>query len=264
MKAFIYTLSLLAFISSCQKVIDVDLNEANPKFVLEANYTAEDSTVVVLISKTANYFGSESPAKVNSALVTITDHTGASTAIPFVANGRYELSNYIPLFGTTYTLSISAEGQNFTAQCDMNTPVPLNDITYEYTPGFFGSGDGYITYLNFMDPANTVNHYIVVISQNGEVLDKPNQFILQDDVLTDGNLVERPLFTGELFELGDEIELEFRSIDTEIYQYYNELISIAGGGQASAAPANPTSNWDNEGLGYFSAYSNSRKSVIIL
>ncbi len=263
MKQLLFLSVIVALISSCQKVIDVDLNEANPKVVIEANYTAEDSTVAVVVSKTANYFGSNAPTKLNNAVITITDQSGVSTNVPLIGDGFYELNNYIPAFNSTYTLTVSVDEEIYSASCTLNPVVPLEDITYEYTPGFFGSGDGYVSYLNFYDPANVINHYIVVITENGEELNKPAEFILQDDVLTDGNLVERPLFTGELFQIGDEIGFELRSVDEVIYDYYAELQSVAGGGQSSAAPANPTSNWGNEALGYFSAYSNNRKSVII-
>jgi len=69
--ALLFSCTLLVF--SCQKVIDVDLNESNPQTVIEGNYTAEDSTVVVRITNTSSYFNSDASQTVNNADVTITD-----------------------------------------------------------------------------------------------------------------------------------------------------------------------------------------------
>ena len=262
MKKILFGFLIISTLFSCQKEIDVDLNEVNPQVVIEANYTAEDSTVRVRISLTSNYFDTAPSETVNNAVVTITDMLGASQNIISKGNGEFELLNYIPLFNTTYTLNVAYNGTNYSAQCDMKIPVDLNDITFEYFPSFFGGDDGYLSHLNFQDPAEAGNRYLVLITRNGVVKDKVYNFILQDDKFTNGNLIERPLFIDSLFNSGDVIGMELRSIDDKIFYYYSELISISSG-QSSAAPANPENNWDNKALGYFSAYSNSRKEAIV-
>lgn len=61
------TLSIAAVaLFGCTKVIDVNLNEANEKYVIEANYSAEDSTVRVLITKTSSFFDNNASPKVNN------------------------------------------------------------------------------------------------------------------------------------------------------------------------------------------------------
>ena len=103
-----------------------------------------------------------------------------------------------------------------------------------------------------------------MISKNGYERSKVTDFILGDDRLTDGNSVSRPLFIDSLFVIGDTIDIELRSIDEKIFKYYSEIQTIAGAGQATAAPSNPIAIWDNGALGYFSAYGNSRETVVIL
>ena len=46
-------------------------------------------------------------------------------------------------------------------------------------------------------------------------------------------------------------------MDKVTYKYLETLILISGGGQGSAAPANPTTNLSNDALGYFGAFSKS-------
>lgn len=247
---------------SCQKVIDVDLNDSNPIVVIEANYRAEDSTVLVRITQTSNYFDNSASPEINSALVTIVDQAGNPTTIPSIGNGYYELSAYAPVFNTTYTLNVTINGENYSAECVLKTPVQLEDITYQYFDGFFGSEGGYVPFLNFQDPQNSEDYYSIILSRNDTLYNSLDDFFLQDDMLTNGNMVERPLFANSFYQLDDSVHMELRTIDKRIYNYIDEAQSISGG-QSSAAPGNPTNNWSNGALGYFSAYSSSRKSVII-
>jgi len=258
------TFSILLF--SCQKEINIDLNTTNPKTVIEANYTAEDSTVHVKVTQTSNYFDGNSSPTIDGAAISITDKNGLSQPIIGLGNGEYELSNYVPIFNSTYTLSVVLNGTTYTAKSTLSSPTPLKDINYEFVPGFFGIEGGHVCYLNYDDPIDTTNFFFALISKNGIQRNQVNDFTLTDDRLTDGNSISRPLFGPDnLFEIGDTIEFELRAVDESIFSYYIELQSIAGGnGGQSAAPANPKSNWNNEALGYFNAYSNSRKSVIIL
>ncbi|MGB0915521.1 MAG: DUF4249 domain-containing protein [Crocinitomicaceae bacterium] len=262
MKKIFYLFAITTVLFSCQKVIDVDLNEANPTPVLEGIYTAEDSTVRVKLSLTSSYFNDSPSTSIDAAVVNITDGAGITSNVPSIGNGNYELQNYIPNFNTTYTLSVLYDGVTYSAECDLADTVSLDDITYEYFPGFFGGDPGYVVYLNFQDPANTPNFYQIILSLNGEEFGGLEDMFTQDDLLSDGNPVERPLFSGDFFQIGDTVGMELRSVDEDVYYYINEAISIVGG-SASAAPANPTTNWNNKALGYFSAYGNSRKEVII-
>ncbi|MCH2232081.1 MAG: DUF4249 domain-containing protein [Crocinitomicaceae bacterium] len=262
MKKIVYLFAITSTLFSCQKVIDVDLNESNPTPVLEGVYSAEDSTVHVQLSLTSSYFNSDPSQSIDAASVNIIDGNGTSTSVPSIGNGMYVLENYVPNYNSTYTLSVVYDGTTFQAESDLRDSVSMEDITYEYFPGFFGSDPGYLYSINYNDPVGLGDYYAIAITINSSEFDAMSELITQDDQLTDGNLVSRPLFTDKLALIGDTIQLELRSIDEDIYDYINELQSIAGG-NASAAPANPTSNWNNNALGYFAAYSNTRKSVII-
>lgn len=262
MRKLAYILGLIVLASSCQKVIDVDLNEANQTIVIEGNYTGEDSTVRVMVSLTSSYFNNDPSPTVDNALVTITDQNGTTTVVPSTGNGNYELSGYAPTYGTTYTLSVVYEGVTYSAGCLMPQPVQLDPITYQYFDGFFGNDPGYATFLNFQDPESTTDFYQIVITENGTTYGNIDQIQTQDDALTNGNYITRPLFTGSLSQLGDTISYEFRTVDEVIFDYTFQAADIAGGSN-SAAPGNPITNWDNGALGYFNAYGVSRDTVII-
>ena len=247
--------------ASCQKVIDVDLNEANPVTIIEANYTAEDSTVRVLITETSNFFSNEDEPKVNDAVVTITDQAGNSQQVPFVGEGMYILENYIPTYGATYTMTVLSNNVTYTATCQMLELIPQEPILYQYLePGVFTGDGGNVAAVSYNDPSEKGNYTSAILSKNGKQLNNLNDITLNDDAFTNGNLVVRPLFV-KFFEIGDTVEIELRTIDKKIYDYYTELISLTN--PNSAAPANPTYQWENRALGYFSAHPSSRQTVII-
>lgn len=262
MKQFLYIIGLTLVFSSCQKVIDVDLNEANPVHVIEANYSAEDSTVNVRITITSSYFDNNPSPEVNNAVIEIVDASGVAIPVPFISNGNYMLTSYAPQFNTEYTINVNIDGNTYTATCVMSDPVQLDSITYQYFDGFFGSGGGYTPLLNYSDPAGESNYYQVILSRNDTTFNTLDDFFTQDDQLTDGNYVQRPLFLKNFYQLNDSVHMEMRTIDKRIYDYIDQAQSISGS-QNSAAPGNPTNNWNNGALGYFSAYSSSHQSVII-
>lgn len=262
MKKLAYILGLIVLASSCQKVIDVDLNDSNQTVVIEANYKAEQDRVEVIVSMTSSYFDSEASPVVDDAIVTITDANGISTTVPHILGGLYRLTQYTPNYDSDYTISVVVDGQTYTASCNLATPVQIDPITYQYLDGFFGADPGYVSILNFQDPVDVVNFYQIVVSENDQTYDRIDEIQLQDDNFTDGNYIQRPLFFNELSQLGDTIMYEFRTVDKVIYDYTEEAASISGGSD-SAAPGNPTTNWDNGALGYFSAYGATRDTVVI-
>ena len=268
MKKLLYLLPIVLVGFSCQKVIDVDLNEAEPKLVIEAIYTAEDSTVRVRITQTSSFFSASGEPTVDNASVSIMDENGVITAIPNVGDGHYQLSNYAPQFGTSYTVSVTHNGTIYTSTCEMNSIVDQLDIFYEESDqaiggGGFGGGESndttYVALLQFIDPAEIGNYYQGTWLLNDTESNSLEEMILLDDNLTNGNNVFFPIF-GITFEPGDSLEIDFRTVDKKIYDYYTELISLTD--PSSAAPANPDYFWSNDALGYFNAYGNSRKYVV--
>lgn len=246
----------LLLITSCRKVIDVDLKDTDPAMVIEANYSAEDSTVRVLVSKTTSFFDN-TESLVNDALITITNQSGGVQTIPFIGDGAYELTGYVPEFNTTYTITVSQGGEMYTSSAYLHSAIQQEPIVYEFIEeGFFGGEGGYLAYVSFNDPIQEGDYILVEYTRNDTLGDS----FQNDDALTNGNLVSIPLFS-EFFQLGDTVEIELRTIDKKVFKYNNELDGAANTG--SAAPANPTFQWTNRALGYFSAHSSSRQSIVI-
>jgi len=259
----ISTLGFILGLGSCQKIIDVDLNDAAQRIVIEANFSATDSIVNVKVSYTSSYFDTYIPSNVNNAIVTITDHLGTVTNIPTIGAGQYELTSYIPADGANYTINVTHDGTTYTGSSNLTPPLTLLPPRSEFfEQGFFGEPGGYLVFFRFQDPPGIGNYYNIIVQANDTLYNRPNEFILGDDILTDGNLLERPIFF-DYYDIGDTITFEIQSITERVFDYYVELQTIAEG-QNSAAPANPAYFWTNNALGYFSAYYSSKSGIRIV
>ncbi len=121
-------------------------------------------------------------------------------------------------------------------------------------------------HVYFQDNKNQKDFARFVVYKNGE---KINKIFVYNDRLTNGNYINYFFFNfdKESFHLGDKIFVEMQTIDEQTYKYFRTLKGAVAQQQrgpfASAAPANPTTNWSNNALGYFSAFTVSTGSVIL-
>lgn len=260
MKKYILFSLLIIVVASCQKEIDIDLNDANPKMVIEANYIATDSIVQVRITKTSSYFDAYSSNLINGATVTIRENGGSIVVIPAISDGVYRLTNYAPNYGATYTIEVSYEGISYTASSKLMPVMQLLPSTLQYQEESIFSDEGYWVIYRFQDFPGLGNCYKLIPTYSDTTFSKFGEFASGSDNLTDGNLVERPLIKS--FQVGDTIRLELQSINQRVYDYYSQLSSNTSG--FTAAAGNPDYFWSNEALGYFSAYGYSTDIVVVV
>jgi hypothetical protein len=257
---FLY-LSLLVVLLSCEKVIDLDVNNVEQKLVIDAEYIASESLVKVQLSKTKDVFSTEDFTFVTGAQAEIIDENGNSTSLNDLGDGNYELTGYTPNYSTTYTLRLTYEGEVYESSDYLNTPVELNSlIAYFEEESLFGAA-GYVVYMSFIDPSGP-NFYRAVRYVNGEKLTNLGDQFVFDDGFSEGNEQIVPFF-ADRYEVGDSIAVEFRSYSEKTYTYVSELLDIAGESGQSAAPANPNSTWSNGAIGNFAAYGYDLKSIVI-
>ncbi|MDX1446269.1 DUF4249 family protein [Lishizhenia sp.] len=260
MKRLIALGSLVLVFASCQKVIDVNLNEAAPQVVIESNYYASGDSVVAKLSYTSNYFSNEDSEKIANASVTITDPQGVPTVLNNAGNGRYDLFNYTPQYNGDYNLEVQLDGVTYSANSFLNDVTPLDSLPYQFIPQSIFGDSGYVLSMSLTDPIDEANYWRAIRVSSDTVNDNEDEIFLFDDEFVNGNVFQIPFF-ADRYAVGDTIFVELRSLDRVTYDYYTELISVLGGN--SAAPTNPTTNWNNNALGYFAAWGRDTLSVVI-
>ncbi len=250
------------FIFGCEKVIDVDLNDASPAIVIEGNLSLNDSSVMVLISETGSYFGEGGLRKVSGAVVSLEDSKGNLFAVDEKEAGLYINDQVGAKPGSYYKLSINHNGAEYSAVSYLNPPVSIDSAGYErYKPTRFYEG-GYRINVFFEDPPGIQNYYRINIYKNGELMSAADDLIVFDDSGIDGKLVQVRL-RGQRFDTNDRAYLEMLTIDKPAWRYFSTLRDVANLNPGSPAPANPVSNFSNGALGYFSAWSCDNKFIII-
>ena len=258
---FLYIVLLLTVSVSCQKVIDLEVNDAEPQLVIEANYDAIKEEVRVKISKTKNIFSASDFPVVAGAQVEIEDQDSNISALIDQGNGEYLLQNYTPNYGSTYVMRVSVEGQTFEASDVLPAVIPLDSLTQDFQEESLFGEAGYIVFMNFTDP-QADNFYRANRIVNGDSLNELGEQFIFDDGFSNGNSQAVPFFSTR-HQVEDTIVVEFVSYSKNSFDYYTQMFEIAGESGQSAAPANPEYSWTNEALGHFAAYGYDRDTIII-
>ncbi len=257
-------LAALTF-SSCTKIIELDLNTADPQIVVDARLSDDPTDkATVQLSKTVNFTATNTFPAVSSAVVVIKNRTtGEMDTLKETSAGLYQGSKLVGKVGNTYDLTILTGGKTITATSTIPRKVNLDSIS-TLKQSFFGNTQ--ISLIpRYIDPKGIGDNYRFILSVNGKV--KKNIFTFNDE-LSDGELNGRPLFGGggddDEIKIGDTVTLEMRCIDAPNYLYFTSMAEGSGGPNSdSATPTNPVTNLNGAILGYFSAYTTQKKTITI-
>jgi hypothetical protein len=259
---------LTALLPSCQKVISVDLNDANPQMVTEAIVTDQPGPYTVTLTKSGDYF---TPSlyfpPVTHAFVTIGDDLGLIDTLRETAGGVYRTSVLHGGPGRTYYLRVIAEGKEYDALSTMPPRVNIDTLVALHTRESDGD-QVYNLYVIFKDPPAPGNYYRMNLRVNVPISPDSidgRRYHLYTDKLTNGNEAAVRIRMRNHFQPGDSVWVDLLSIDKASYDYFNTLNNILTSDRSptSLAPANPNTNLTNGGLGYFAAFSVDSKIIVL-
>lgn len=251
-----YLLLLTIVFSSCEKVIDIDLNSSEKKLVIEGVLTTTIGSAKVLISETKDFKESNSFNGVSNAVVTITETGGSTTPLIETAKGIYEAPGLRGEVGKKYSLSVTLGTKIYTADCSMPTTVAF-DSAFVTEENIFGNKQ-LLANVKYKDPLGKGNYYRFIQYLNGQ---KEKQLFTRDDEFSDGNQVIAKLWysveddDSNKIESGKDLKIEMLCIAPAVFKYWDSLDRSATGENQSASPANPVTNMKGGALGYFSAHS---------
>jgi hypothetical protein len=252
--------ALLLFSCNKEEVIELHLSNAPAQYVIEGWVTDESKPFTVRISKSVNFDQTNNFPAVGGALVVISDDTGQMDTLLEKQPGWYEtMEPQIGVPGRAYTLQVWVDGNLFRAMSTMPYVVPFDGLNVINLP--FGGENSLVLMPVFMDPVGLGNNYQFVQSNNGKR--QPNIFVL-DDKNNDGAQISSLLITPDLeTNIGDTILVEMRNIDRATYKYFIALDASNGNGPNAGVPANPDNNFEGACLGYFSAHTIQRRTLIV-
>ncbi len=262
MKNYTYITILIAAayaFSSCEEVIEIDLNSAHPALVVEGALY-KDSLARVHLTKTANYFSLDEPVHIEDAIITLTADDMASEELSYQGDGIYGGTSIIGTEGVTYNLEISWEEELYSGTAYLPKQpeiISLDMIEFQphpQAPVFMQISS------TFLDRSEMEDYYYVKYIQNDTVL-KNFYFTLPDQMA----VMDTIEFTNPMYSFlpGDVVQIQVFGIDEPLYKYFTQLNEAKGGGMAmSSTPYNPTSNIQGA-MGYFAAWSYDADTVFI-
>ncbi|MCP2027301.1 hypothetical protein L1276_002458 [Flavobacterium sp. HSC-32F16] len=247
------------FFTSCEDVVDVDLDNAPPKLVIEAAINWEKGTTgkqqFIKLTTTTGYFENVIPT-VSNAVIYITNSQNEKFNFNEIQKtGRYVCNDFIPEIDETYKLTIISNGTAYTASETLKSVAPITRIEQNNQGGFTGKDIEIKAYYN--DPADEDNFYLYRYLYSNKIT---SNYYVDEDKFFQGNEFFSVSDDDEL-ETGDEIEITHYGISKQYYNYMSILVSIAGsnvGGPFQSPPATVkgniinTTDKTNYPLGYFS------------
>ena len=268
MKTYIKGIALIIGFSfaSCEDVIDVDVPTGQIRLVIEASLDWEKGTLgnnqTIKLSTSTPYFETEVIPVVTGASVKVVDmDTNQEYVFIDQNDGRYTISNFVPIIGNTYNLEVIYDNETYTATETLIAVPDFNSITQSTEGGF----DDELLEVNvyFDDPVDEDNYYLFSFYEPGDLFANVDNF---SDEFLNGNEIYNFFEKEEdddndqaAFQPGDTVEISFYGISEQYYNFSRILIEqYYGGGDpfsSSVAEArgnciNETNN-DNYAYGYF-------------
>ena len=266
-KLHIALFALLAlFAVACEKVVSINLNNADPQLVIEAVVSDHHDSTFVKLSKSGDYFvPSLYFPPVSKAVVVISDDLGVQDTLHETSPGLYKPGSFMGAPGRTYLLSVFSDGKQYTALSTMPKKIAIDSLYTETTQGRNGE-PGYNLYMNFRDPPELGNYYRMNYYVGALAADSNSglRYRIYRDKLSNGDEVSFRMRLRRSVNPGDTVTVSLYSIDQRMYDYYNTMNTIVVSDRSPTllAPANPNTNL-SAGLGYFAAYAVDTKSIVL-
>lgn len=252
MKKRFYLIPLFVLFSSCEKIVELDLKNDEPKLVIDGAITNGIGPFTVTITKTMPINQSTAYNPVTTANVVISDDAGNTDVLTQVSSGKYQTHTIEGIAGRTYTLKVISEGKTYDAVSKMSKKINLDGVKYN-------TSNNEVTPL-YTDPIEFGNSYLFILFINGK---KKKGFNVWNDNINNGILNVIPI--GNIgVESNDIVEVEMQCITNSTYNYYFALNQFGSNIVSGVTTAqNPPSNILGGALGIFSAHTSDKKSIVI-
>ena len=253
----VFVLSLV-LLSSCEDKVNVALDTAPPKLVVDASILWAKGTAgndqVIKLTTTTDYYATTVPV-VSGATVVVTNESNVSFAFVEDPNtGNYYCHNFIPVINQHYTLTIVYQGVTYTATDKLYATPTIDSVEQTTVQGF--SGDQIQVKFFFQDNGAEDNFYLIGVKNS--TLAIPDYGVIKDEFFQGNQMFG--FYSDKDLKSGNQLLFGLEGISERYYNYMEKLLNIAGnsGGSPFATPPATLrgnivnqSNNDDYPLGYF-------------
>jgi len=253
---------LLIMVTSCKKVIQLDLGNDSGKLVIEGNITNDPGLQIVKLSRNVPFTSTNTYPAVSDAAVAIYDSTdNRYLTMEEGPAGTYSVDKAVGTYGHIYKLVVSTGGQTYNARSVMPDVVAMDSITSSNNILDTKDNKRMIS-VYFNDPPNVRNQYRFIMYVNNVQVKTIFAF---DDEFINGRHVSLDLQQNDTdIYPGDTVTVEMQCIDKPVYTYWFTLMQQQGNNPGGAvAPSNPPTNISPTTLGYFSAHTTQTTTIVV-
>ncbi|MBG6236182.1 hypothetical protein IWX76_002763 [Pedobacter sp. CAN_A7] len=239
---------------SCEKIIEVKLNDSEAMYIIEGEITDAEGPYEVRVSRSRNFNDINGFTAESGAMVILFDLTqGAAEKLKEASAGVYKTAHTKGKRGHVYKLEVTAGGRVFTATSTIpNINVRLEQLYTQVSD--YRDNDIYVVPV-YTDPAGVGNYYLLRQYVNGQFI--PGS-VARSDEATDGNRMLQALTYlidenhGRLrIKVGDRIKVSLQGVDKGVYDYFRTFENTSTMNKSN--PANPLTNFSGGALGVFNA-----------
>lgn len=258
---------------SCQKVVELKVDEPDPQVAVEGVITNNAGESYVKLEWTKTYFSKEAPEAVREALVTITDDAGNTVVFSENSPGMYTgPSSFAGIIGRTYQLEVDYDGGTLQATSTLPDTVPVLALELvKATAADPQWEEGYHLLGTMLNQPTVKNYYKTEALINGkrQLTTASDLVVFDDQAFGEGFTATGAIaFWDEKDEnkpqVGDTLSIRLYSLDESSYNFYLALADTPmQGGIFGKNPANVPSNIEG-GLGLFQAYSYTLSGEVIV
>lgn len=178
-------LSTTLLFSSCEEVINPDLELAEPVLVIDAWLNNAPGNQQIQLTRSQPYFENVLPAGVSGAVVNVTDSEGNVFAFAETEPGIYTWTpvgnEVFGVVGLTYQLSVQVGVEQFNAEARMGRVPAIDSITFFLQEGGQFLDDQYQAEFWSTDPIEPNDSYWIKTFKNGKQLLKPSEILTAYD-----------------------------------------------------------------------------------
>jgi hypothetical protein len=253
----------VVLLSSCEKTVDLDINQTPQKVVVEGYVTDVADHNYVKVSRTNNFYSTGNSPRVTDATVMVEDSEGnIYNFVHYSGSSDDSLGFYFPevpfagVAGRSYLLSVTTGGETFTAEDELVRLVPMDKLEYRVNEDEKqdpeDEGRFFEVLLFVKEPKETKDYYLFKCYRNDTLTyANENDIYYSDDELIGENIDGVPL---PIFYAQDELAgVEVYSLSRDAFIYYRDLQKLLtnDGGLFGTPPANPRTNITGGALGFF-------------
>lgn len=262
----------MSFAISCEKVVELDIDQSIPQIVIEGLLTDKDRVHYVKVSMSIQFY----EVGLNPVLDAIVNVTGDGNIYPYSHNPNavdsldgfyYSDMPYAGTIGGAYTVSVDIDGVNYNALDTMRYVTKIDSLSFQLAPNPSeddeADGKIYQALLYANEPEETEDYYQFQFFRDSELIAYPDNIYVFSDIAFGPTLNGLP--SPVLFREGELASVKIFSLSREQYIFYTDLSNLlnSDGGMFSPPPANPRNTFSNSALGLWQVSAVSEDSILI-